>query len=99
MWGIYRILNLRSYPGTLNMTGHNLLSTHQDLSVPSEKFNIPNSFKVLNIFNVPFATKGNKFASQSRINDGFNDIIMQTNDKSKAQLISYFLAQDEGDYF
>ena len=55
--------------------------------------------EVLNIFNVPFATKGNKFASQSRINDGFNDIIMQTNDKSKAQLISYFLSQDEGDYF
>ena len=48
--------------------------------------------------NVPFMGETMKFAPLSRINDGFNDIVLSRYG-SRCRLIHTLLREDSGDYF
>ena len=75
-------------------------SVDQDFySTAPENFSYDTVYKVLNIMNVGFPSKGNNWASRAKLNDGYNDILMLTNDKSRCQLITHLLAMETGDYF
>ena len=56
-------------------------------------------FKLFNVYNAPWIGTTFRAAPLSKVDDGTNDIVLQTGDKSRFQLAKLLIAMDNGDYF
>ena len=78
IWGVYRIISLRHYPGELSYTGVTQIQRQQDAKVEEiQEIRHPQeSFKFLSIYNCPWIGSTFNAAPLSKIDDGTNDIML-----------------------
>lgn len=101
LWGVYRVLSVRHYPGEFTYKGFKATSKHEDFESRelSEKRVGEVGYKVFNVLNTPWIGEGMHLMPLSKIDDGMNDIMVQTMDKSRWQLTQVLLENDKGNYF
>lgn len=85
VWGVYRVLNLRHYPGSLTFKGERCkqkTQTHEAI----ENFSIETvdgAFKYLSVFNTSWISTSINCAPLCRIGDGTNDIVYMKQESSR----------------
>lgn len=101
IWGVYRALNVLTYPGALTYNGFNVENSLQPNRHEANKAEqrVETGFKLLNIQNVPWIAKDVNSTPCSQLNDGQNDIVCMSQDATRVQLVKYLLAMETGDFF
>jgi sphingosine kinase len=86
LMGMWRLIALKQYFGTLSFTGQQIFSNDKKqlkLLSSFQPFTLNDEFKFLCILNTPFISQTIFSAPMSKIDDGTNDITMVTTDKSR----------------
>jgi sphingosine kinase len=85
IWGVYRIISLRHYPGSLTYNG-----IRQESNLPNSKeeefkqcAHAQENFKFLSIYNCPWIGTTFHAAPLSKVDDGTNDIMLMDSNKSR----------------
>ena len=103
IYGLYRLMRVRHYQGKLMYNGKKIESNKpEDFVEIKQQFKeeqLENSFKHLIINNCSWCSFSINITPLSRLDDGTNDIILMTSDKSRWQLTKLLLNQDDGLYF
>ena len=102
MWGVYRVMALRHYPGEFNYVGQNCKLNHIESCnniAEYKKAWMATNFKIMCVYNAPWIAQKFNAAPLSTIDDGANDITIMTQDQSRLQLARALIAIDNGDYF
>jgi sphingosine kinase len=95
VWGVYRLFALRDYKAKVTIKGQALKSNkdadlHSNFSQFTDHYSDDN-FKHLCIFNTPWIGSSYNHAPMSKLDDGTNDIVYMTMDKSRYSLTKLLL--------
>ena len=78
LWGVYRLLFVRTYAGSLELQGQDIRNKDQQVVAgESRQARHDEGFKYLCVLNIPWVSGVDNFGPLSKVNDGQNDVITQ----------------------